>query len=56
MSDVCILAGSRTVMLVPTREHIVNGGILPICFASLRGRATRSSLQMGMISQLKVNL
>ena len=43
-------------MEVPTREQIVSGGMLPICFASLRGRATRSSLQMGTISQLKVNL
>ena len=50
------VVGSRREMEVPTREQMVSGGMLLICLASFKGKATRSSLQIGISSQERENL
>src|SRR3954447_10701217 len=55
-SAVCRVLGSMRFTDVPTRWQSVIGLMLPMLFASLRGNATRSSLQMGTSSAEYVNL
>jgi hypothetical protein len=56
MSAVFRVDGSRSCTDVPMRVQSTRGLMFPAFFASGMGRTTRSSLQMGTISQENENL